>query len=550
MEHHEYNGKTTDVRTATLMERLHSYFEDANMQAHHAEEQLIPLHKFHTLMLTAEIYEYIRIYAINREDNLSEYFSGMTLKRCLENVVEIEKMQESVGDIHQNFYFYDMRVNIGNNVDADDLQNYGLGANARYEGYYRLHESGIVGYYDKTAEVRPSIDKSLLWKAEDDNDFHYKFGRLFAKAKEPLDENVAGIHSKDPEIRAYSNELHKKELSRQIAHKVKRIGAHDDMSESASVFDVLHYIIDIQKKAEEAPADVIVRELLKAMELLRNVFMTQAEDIYYIRTGDFAGLRTVYEEDVIQKYYSEIPFTKYNKQRDDFRQQLHEDIEIDLANWRCAKDYTGRKLKKEEYEEFLNERKDHVIADMKKYENLWELRKHSGGLDAGVTPENFARMFYRRDGVDKYFIELQWELEEVSRMISENKEITVIPEQTPEQRAVSDFVDKIISVAINAYDKWNNKYVSPGVNKPDVFVVIKKEELIGFIQSEQKNHFEDLCELCYPATSSSKQYFCRYVMRLQKEDYFGALPNKLLAEVLAPIVELSPGTTNNYLSKL
>ena len=65
----------------------------------------------------------------------------------------------------------------------------------------------------------------------------------------------------------------------------------------------------------------------------------------------------------------------------------------------------------------------------------------SGGLDADVTPENFARMFYRRKGVDRYFIELQWELEELTSLIAKNKQKPAKDSQelvqTPEQKAVS-----------------------------------------------------------------------------------------------------------------
>jgi hypothetical protein len=551
MTQNTYNDNSFDVRTASLLERLHGYFEDVNMQAHHAEEQTMPLHKFRTLILTAEIYEYTRLYVINREDHLSEYFGERTLKQCLENVVEIEKFQESLGDIQQNFYFYDMRVHIGNLIEEVNLGKYGLGASMRYKDYARLHEKGLVGFSDEDKQAL-TVGNSVLWNAKSDEDKVFKFGKLFAKAKESLDENNQSIRSSDPEVRAYNKAMHQRELSKRIAHKAKT-------PETISVkdyggFDFLQFIIEIQKKAEEAPSEVIINEFSKALEMLRNVFMTDAEDIFYIRTGDFSMLKGVYKNEVIEHFYTELPFRKYYDAKEAFIRQFSEDIDVALGEWRIGRGYIGRKLTQEEYNEFLQERKDSVVENMKRYDTLWKLRMHSGGLDSIVTPENFARMFYRRKGVDRYFIELQWELEELTNLMEENKNkpsaIDAQPEQTVEQKAVSDFVDKIILLANRAYEKWNNQRIIPAVHKPEVHIVIKKEELIGFIQREMKNHFHELSELCYPATSTTKQEICKYVVGLQKANYFGALPNKFLADILAPIVELSPGTTKNYLSKL
>ena len=64
-----------------------------------------------------------------------------------------------------------------------------------------------------------------------------------------------------------------------------------------------------------------------------------------------------------------------------------------------------------------------------------------------------------------------------------------------------------------------------------------------------KNDFDALLDLCYPETSKSKQMFCQYVVKLQKEEYFGALPNNKLAKILAQIVKLGEGTVKNYLSQ-
>lgn len=548
-----YDDNSFDARTASLIERLHSYFDDANMRAFRPDEQPIPLFKFQCLILTAEIYEFVRLFAINREEHLSEYFSALTLRQCLEYVVAVEKLQEQVDNLHQLFEMYDMRVQIRKIADIPNVQHtQGLGISERINDYELLHKNGLDGF-----DKQPSISQSLLWGAASGDEVQYKFGRLFSKAKEPLDDSDKATHSSDPETCAYSNAMRKFELSRRIALKAKSL-THIEVEADETNFDFLQYIVNIHRKAECAPAKVICIELSNALEMLRNVFMTDAEDIYYIRTGDFSKLDGLYSKEMVDHFYRDVPFKKYYEARNLFVNGSSEtpgfvdDLDVALDNWRYNKRYTGRKLTTDEYETFLEERREGVIEDMKRNDELWKLREHSGGLDTEVTPENFARMFYRRKGVDRYFIELQWELEELTSLIEKNKQAPVehshIPVQTPAQKAVADFVDNIIILANEVYKEWNNKRVVPAVHESEVLIVIQKDELIKHMQDKKKNDFEALQELCYPETSKSKQFFCQYVVRLRNEGYFGRLPNNLLAKILAPIVKLAEGTVNNYLS--
>ena len=549
-----YNDNSFDARTASLMERLHSYFDDACIRAFRPDEQPIPLFKFQSLMLAAEIYEFVRLYAINREEHLSEYFSALTLKQCLENVAAVEKLQGQINDVRQLFEMYDMRVQIGKIANLiEPCHAPGLGITERINDYKRLHEKGIDSF-----DGQPTIGRSLLWGANSNDEVRYKYGRLFSKAKETLDEGDNSSRSLDPETRAYSKAMQQQELSRRVALKAVPQKPTEPKA-NTNGFDFLQYIVDIHRKAESAPAETICKELNDALEMLRNVFMTDAEDIYYIRTGDFSKLEGVYDKELIEHFYNDVPFKKYYEARNIFvngSQQalgLTDDLEVALDNWRYENGLTGRKLTNEEYEVFLNERKDNVIKEMKRNDALWKLREHSGGLDTEVTPENFARMFYRRKGVDRYFIELQWELEELTSLIEKNRQKPAAEEikavQTPEQKAVADFVDKIIILANEVYKKWNNERVTPAVHEPEVLIVIQKDELIKHMQDKQKTDFEELLELCYPENSKSKQTFCQYVVKLQKEGYFGKLPDNLLAEPLASIVGLASGTVANYLSK-
>ena len=122
-------------------------------------------------------------------------------------------------------------------------------------------------------------------------------------------------------------------------------------------------------------------------------------------------------------------------------------------------------------------------------------------------------------------------------------------DKTPEQKAVEDFVGKIISLAESAYDEYNGKMVSPGVNQAEVKITILKDNLISLMEIKKKNKFDELLTLCYPVNGKSKARFCKYISQLQRKDYFGKLPNNLLAALLAPIVGLKEGSVKNYLSQ-
>lgn len=552
MAHYTYDDNTFDMRTASLMERLHNYFDDASMGDEREDGQLEPLFKFHSLILIADIYEHVRLFLVNRDRRLSEYFSERTIKQCLRNVVDIEELQKRLPELHEDIETIESSMSWA----SDLLPMAGVEVMPGTDEIKLLHLHGIEALSkDANGNERPSVSKSLLWRAPSysHEGKDYVFGKVFRKAKEELDDDNCDNLSPDPEDKIYNNIRAQSRLSNRVAWKVE---SHEWLnnpkkSKENKRFDFLGYIISIQRKAEEATADDIYFELKQALEYLRNVFMTDAEDIYYIRTGDFSKLEKVYSKDVITHFYTELPFKKYYEAKKEYVELLSDQMEVELGEWRISRGYIGRKLTPQEQIEFLQERKDGVIENMKSYEELWKLRMHSGGLDADVTPENFARMFYRRKGVDRYFIELQWELEELTSLIAKNKQKPAKDSQelvqTPEQKAVADFVDSIIMLVNTAYEKWNNQRVVPAVHKAEVHIVIKKEELIKFMQDKMKNDFEELCEFCYP--EASKQDFCQFVAQLQNDGYFGALPNKLLAEVLAPIAKISVGTARNYLSQ-
>lgn len=137
------------------------------------------------------------------------------------------------------------------------------------------------------------------------------------------------------------------------------------------------------------------------------------------------------------------------------------------------------------------------------------------------------------------------ELERIAPVKPKKQDVEV----SPEQEAVRDFVNKIICLADSLYEKYNGKRISPGVHQPEVEIVIKREKLIKRMQSKMKSDFDELKQICYPEDSTTKGNICRFVKQLKRDDFFGKLPNNLLAEVFGPIIGLKEGSVKNYLSQ-
>ena len=552
------------MRTASLLERLRDYFDEVKLWSNQDFESPMPLYKFKALLLIAELYDYVIHYIDVHDDWLSNYFGEYSLKKCLENVSSIEDLKKTLYEIR-----YYLEVSEGwEEVNGTAIGIYSI--TTHIDNYELLYKYGVDGFWGNNEYERPAISRSLLWASNTPNNSKYQYGRVFSGAKEILVDKGKKHISPDPEDHPYNIASHQKELCHKIAYKADLslfinntlklkdlVGSADskelnDTSETNG-FDFLNYIYEIHRNADDATADIIFVEMHKALECLRNVFMAAAEDIYYIRTGDFTNLEKLYDKQYIERLYTQLPLEKYYSAREDFVNSYNGQLEELLEEWRINKDYIERKLSIEEYFEFLNEQKNSVIEEMKAYPELWNLRKHCGGLDSLVTPENFARMFYRRTGVDKYFIELQWELEVIHCLIEETQTKLsgniATSKLTDQQKAVNNFVEMILQLADTAYAKWHNQVIVPAVHKPGVKIIIKKDELTNYLNNEFKVNFDELSEICYPVTSTTKQAICKYVVKLKDEGYFGELSNKILAEILAPIIGLSSSTVTNYLSK-
>lgn len=113
--------------------------------------------------------------------------------------------------------------------------------------------------------------------------------------------------------------------------------------------------------------------------------------------------------------------------------------------------------------------------------------------------------------------------------------------------AVKTFVGKILQLADDVYNAWNGKEANLGGRMGSATIVIKRDELKAYVKLAQSKNFEELAECCFPPKADNKLKFCKYVAQLYKRGYFGKLPKKELAKILAPIVELKPGTVQGNL---
>lgn len=526
---------------ASLLERLHTYFEDVTKRSKREKAHSYML-KFRSLALIFEIYEYVRISCKTRRERLSDYFSGMTLKQCLQTVVFIEELQTELNDICDKIEEIDNRYH---GETDEEPENYVLAE------IKCLNEKGVDGLSEQNhLRIAPFISDSCLWIAKNKEQGIYKYSSIFSRAKELLDDQG------EPEPTNVSHEAEKTErenlLGNHLAYSVIPDFLIHPEGQTETPFNIYNFIVDVQEKSDKACFGDIFIEFRRALELLRNVFMADAEDIFYIRTGDFEKLSLVLPEDVITHLYTDLPFKEYKEARYNYAREFASEIENDKNEWRIKKGYYSRKLTDLENKEYYEEKKQSIINEMKSYEALWILRLHSGGLDNDVTPDNFARMFFRRENGSYFFIELQWQLEIIESEIAKLEKESIVKDSSmklsPEEKAVSDFISKINRLAELLSDKWHGKEVSPGVHKPNLKVEVKSLELKAFLQKEQKDNYDELLSICFPPSSKTKAQFCQYINKI-KNIYFVNLPDKNIAEVLAPIVELKATSVRNYLAQ-
>lgn len=508
---------------ANLSNQLRGYANDIRMDHRQPLDQMS---KFRGLMLVSEIYEYARKFNGGRKERLAHYFGNETLSQVLSHVADIESLQQYVSQAEAA-------------LENESKQMFEFDTSGIcYKEMEVLYNEGPDGLRDfQDDNTFSPIKMSNVWEVKAG---HKKYRQAFYKAHEDFTFSSA----LPAPLPGFINEN---------LCDYPLLPPCPDIYPKAQNLDVMNFLIGFQKASEALTYQDIFNEMNRGLEMLRMAFMTEAHDIYCIRTGSSKIFSQSPDAEALKEYYTDVPLSEYYIFRDSVQEDIRSNISRELDEWRVEKKYTGRPLSESEYQEYLSWRIDNVLHRMQdEYAQLWELREHSGGLDAEVNPESFARMFYRRDVEENDFYFLECELELLRELKKESETASLEPsvtQSTPEQIAVREFVDDLMVLTSQLYDLWNDKTVSAGAHKAEVCITIRKVELIDYLQEQQQNHFAKLQALCYPADSKTKQQFCEYVMELKNKGFFGNLPNTLLARTLAPIVKLNESTVKNYLSK-
>lgn len=476
--------------------------------------------RLHGVMLVSELYDIAGQLDEQREDNLSSYFGENSLRQNLLNIVLIEDTQREL-------------KNVAFQLTEEYSDNYAQKITKSYSADYQSCKLPII---DKIWGASPNSEASGK----------YRFKRIFHEAHEDLTEpqKLANL-SENPVDVDYNKSIGRNMLEHRMAFKLDETVMTDTKDDFAQTLSKIYDVVN------PYTAKDIINELLRALEMLRAVLMRDAQDIHFIRTGNYTDIMTEENKQDIEHYYTELPLHEYFAIRESIREELQETIDIDIDEWRIKKGYTSRKLSQKEYLDFLNEQEEDVRGQMKNgYPDLWIIREHSGGLNEDVTPENFARMFFRRKDVDTQFLELQWKHELILELIkkAEQQQPNEKIQFSPEEAAVKQLIDNTNTLAQMLYEVWNGERVQTGVHQPEVVVEIKQRELADYLENMRVNHFEELSKWCYPSSANNKQNYVRFIASLRDKGYFGKLPNNLIAPQLAPIVLLAASTVTNYLS--
>lgn len=520
-----------DIKLSSLENQFHAFLQDIDFNA---DDTMDASFKFRGVLLIAEIFDYARYFHKQRLSNLESYFGDQTLKECLHNVVRVEALINSFAKVYLDF----LRLDKNEKDFSCEYQE--------IEQFYKQGEDCLTenNHYFKSL---PKIDRLGIWGRLKQDHHSHKFRTVFHKAQESLDEDLSdkNMLSPDPEDMGYNRVLCHQKLG---DYNVKKA---EDVTYCKHDFDFLSFIVDIQKKAQEATFEELAYEIVRGLEVLRRAFMAEAQDVYYVRTEDYDGFKTEANAQMLDYYYSDVPLEQYFQQRLEEKVYIEDELVTDIYEWRILQGNKDSNLDESQVVQYLKERRERVLQRMKEdYPKLWKLRLHCGGLNSTVNPQNFARMFYRRENVDQGFIALQWELEVLNEKLKEhsthkNEESVAL---TPEEVAVNAFISKICRFANDLHSDWNGKLVIPAVHQAQVEIIIKNDELTEYLQNLKNSNFNELKDWCYPENSKSKARFCEFVVQLKEKGYFGLLPNNLIAPVLAPIVGLAEGTVTNYLS--
>lgn len=494
---------------------------------------------FRGVSAVAELNTCIRNIISDRQYRLGDYFGGISLIHCLRLIAKIEDMVKTVKD------------------ESDDLKNF-INYHATHprgeqlsETYLKMLQLAIGKQMDM--EI-PDITYTIIWKGPRDGELKpkYKLKNVFLGAYEDFLEKARNTHfdSKDEENdNPYLQKIDENELGNKHALEPYDLTVYPDLNQS-KIFEQIEK--DLQENTDTFIL-TIFSEISRALALLENSLKVDAEDIYRIRTNCLDNLQKKIQKDLLNDWYTKIPLAEYYMAREEWREELAEDYRSIWSQWRLCNKLWDKPEKNEERKEFYLNRADEIIKKMESYPELWSIKMRSGGLDKEETPEDIARMFYRRGETVRYFLRLQWEYEyikeQMKKMMKEGQCGNKYSETESKKKAVDSFVEQLFMLVEVLYDKYNGHHVSLGSNKKNAYIEIDKIKIKESLNDKVQFEFEVLSELCYSVGNQYNKNFISIIKEWRDAKYFKELPNKHIADAASKIINASSGYIETLLGK-
>lgn len=325
--------------------------------------------KFKSLLLITEIYN-IAIDCNNKRTScLRDYFDGHTLEDCLDAIVTIDNVFEKLSEVHDLFCGYDKEAVCQENLDFKKI--YSLGPD---KAHLDIHNP-VADY--------PLVTDTAIWSGKFNST--NQIGRVFKDAKEELPKDM----------------------------QTRRIEKSRSLGFSANhKFDYCGVVEEMKRLANEMTCVQIFDEIWRSLEMIRWGFMTESQDIYFIRTKKYNQISNDYDKRELGFCYETLPLIEYYRKRKNVLRSYKVDCKEKLLEWRIDEKINDRKLTAHDLVKFLNEEEGYVLLKMKEDQESLKLFEwcRCGHGDTPQVWDKIAHMFYRRPSANN-FLEWEWKRE-------------------------------------------------------------------------------------------------------------------------------------------
>jgi uncharacterized coiled-coil protein SlyX len=230
--------------------------------------------------------------------------------------------------------------------------------------------------YNSTGTIYPSLSNSGLWSLNAKN-VNLNLDSIFKDALEELPDEAKKQEMLNLRVTSYS---------------------------SLYPFNLYSFYLEMQEKIATLSYAQIFDELWRSIELIRQGFMIKAQDIFYVRTGNYKHLYNEFGKRNVDYCYGELPFISYKREFNDFKRIFRAECKHDLKSWVVDKHIIYINIQAEQLKDFFNEEYDKVVEESKKNESYYKLFERC--YLCSTSKDNFrtriARLFYKRPNAEEY----------------------------------------------------------------------------------------------------------------------------------------------------